>query len=176
MCTCVLVHRNLIALTRVDVELQQQQQQQQHESRAVLRSQTRHLASPSPAHVSIIHQNRDALLESVLNRTPSNRKPVVRSGMALKQSAPTPVQKVRRIISPHKLSFLPPSLPPDPPFSTPSAFCLRVLAGACNLMIVLELLYTSPALIGSCEMFELSLHVSTCTHYPTLRTSLVISL
>ena len=35
--------------------------------------------------------------------------------MALKQSAPTPVQKVRRIISPHKLSFLPPSLPPSLP-------------------------------------------------------------
>jgi len=66
-------------------------------------------------HALPVSHKKDALRESVLNRTPSNRKPVVRSGMALKQSAPTPVQKVRRIISPHKLSFLPPSLPPSLP-------------------------------------------------------------
>ena len=41
--------------------------------------------------VSIIHQNRDALLESVLNQTPWTATSVG-SGMAPKDSAPAPVQ------------------------------------------------------------------------------------
>ena len=43
-------------------------------------------------HAHAVSHKRDALRESMMNRTPSNRKPVVRSGMDPKQRAPASVQ------------------------------------------------------------------------------------